>query len=152
MKRREYLVSTGVLTSAIAIAGCSGDDDDDSAPEVTDSDEQDEDGDPDEEDANIVLPPNSRFLFQGGELNDHNFAERTFTEEQVGTDVSEFNLANADTSNVTDMGGMFRVANSFNQDISEWCVKDTTKKPEDFDTDAGFEGDDAKQPNWGESC
>jgi len=47
---------------------------------------------------------------------------------------------------------MFGKAESFDQDISTWCVEQITDKPVDFDVDAGFEGDDAKQPNWGGAC
>ena len=124
-----------------------------------------------------VLPPDSSELFAQGVLNEHNFAESSFTEDQVGTDVSDFELAHADTSNVEDMnlmfyfaelfdqdiGGwdtsnvedmrrMFYHAESFDQDISEWCVEQITGKPDMFDFRARFEGDDAKQPNWGSPC
>ncbi|ERH07251.1 MAG: protein of unknown function, DUF285 [Halonotius sp. J07HN4] len=55
-----------------------------------------------------------------------------------------------DTGSVEDMTGMFLSAESFDQDISGWCVKQITEKPDRFDQDAGFEGVDSKQPNWGE--
>ncbi|MFW6285665.1 MAG: BspA family leucine-rich repeat surface protein [Nanoarchaeota archaeon] len=54
-----------------------------------------------------------------------------------------------DTSSVTDMEGMFYYATSFNQDISFWCVPHISSKPSSFDTDSGFEGQTALQPDWG---
>ena len=124
-----------------------------------------------------VLPPDSSELFHRGRLQDHNFAESSFTEEDVGTNVSEFDLVNANTSNVENMEGMFWGAGSFNQDIGEWdtsnaenmgemfdgassfdqdigewCVEQISEKPDGFDEDAGFEGEEAKQPDWGEEC
>jgi surface protein len=56
-----------------------------------------------------------------------------------------------DTSNVTDMAGMFLNASSFNQDISSWCVRGISSKPDGFDYRAGFEGQTSLQPNWGTS-
>jgi surface protein len=59
-----------------------------------------------------------------------------------------------DTSNVQNMGGMFQYAESFDQDISAWCVgqiDELTQKPSSFDEEAGFEGDNTKQPNWGDA-
>jgi hypothetical protein len=50
---------------------------------------------------------------------------------------------------MVNMGGMFNGAESFDQDISEWCVEQISSTPLRFDDGAGFEGDDAKQPNWG---
>ena len=49
------------------------------------------------------------------------------------------------------MERMFLGSESFDQNISGWCVKQITEKPDRFDEDAGFEGVDAKQPNWGEA-
>jgi surface protein len=149
-----------------------------------------------------LLPPDSRGLFHNGELQEHNFAESSFIEDDVGTSVSEFDLTNVDTSNVQDMScmflgaelfnqeiggwdtsniqdmnnmfgeaesfdqdigrwdtsnvesmnGMFLNAQSFDQDISAWCVEQITQKPPLFDSGAGFEGINAKQPNWGDTC
>jgi hypothetical protein len=98
------------------------------------------------------LPPDSRGLFQNGELQEHNFAESSFTEDDVGTGVTEFDLTNVDTSTVQDMSGMFRYAESFDQDISAWSVNQIAQKPHRFDEDAGFEGVTGKQPNWGDTC
>jgi hypothetical protein len=95
-----------------------------------------------------LLPPDSRGLFQNGELQEHNFAESSFTEDDVGTSVTKFDLTNVETSNVEDMSKMFDSAHSFDQDISAWCVEQITQKPRRFDEDAGFEGVSAKQPNW----
>jgi len=65
----------------------------------------------------------------------------------VNQDVSGWN-----TSNVETMRSMFSGASSFDQDISGWCVEQITQKPRRFDEDAGFEGDNTKQPNWGDAC
>ena len=60
-----------------------------------------------------------------------------------------------DTSLVQDFGMMFREAFAFDQDLSGWCVEaennDFPNKPEFFDTNARFEGETDKQPNWGTS-
>ena len=175
------------------------------------------------------FPPDSSELFAHGELQEHNFEASRFTEEDVGTDVSEVDLTNVDTSNVEDMrhifrgaesfnqdtgdwdtsnvetmermfdgalsfdqdiggwdtsnvedmfgmfrdassfdqdigdwdtsnvatllmGSMFSGASSFDQDISGWCVEQIEEKPEQFDAGAGFEGDVARQLDWGEPC
>jgi len=66
--------------------------------------------------------------------------------------VSEFNLANADTSNVENMYEMFANAESFNQDISAWCVEQITDKPALFAANSGIWGESKKKPNWGEPC
>mgnify|MGYP002760246465 CR=1 FL=1 len=124
-----------------------------------------------------LLPPDSSGLFQTGELQEHNFAQSSFTEDDVGASVTKFDLTNADTSNVEnmrsmfsgassfdqDIGGwdtsnvetmrsMFSGASSFDQDISAWCVEQITQKPPRFDEGAIFEGVNAKQPNWGDAC
>jgi surface protein len=122
-----------------------------------------------------LLPPDSSGLFRYGQLQEHNFSRSSFTEDDVGTSVTEFDLRNADTSNVTnmrkmfagarsfdqDIGGwdtsnvetmssMFAGAHSFDQDISAWCVEQIAHKPSNFDEDVGFGVN--KQPNWGDTC
>ena len=67
-----------------------------------------------------LLPPDSSGLFRDGELQEHNFAESSFTEDDVGTGVTEFDLTNVDTSTVQDMSFMFHRARSFDQDIGGW--------------------------------
>jgi hypothetical protein len=57
---------------------------------------------------------------------------------------------------------MFSHASSFDQDISAWCVENLSGlilitqsipfEDDHFDEYAGFEGDNAKQPNWGDAC
>jgi hypothetical protein len=47
---------------------------------------------------------------------------------------------------------MFQHAESFDQDISAWCVEQITQNPPYFDDDAGFESVTGKHPNWGDSC
>jgi len=59
---------------------------------------------------------------------------------------------NLDTSNVTDMTFMFMDAENFDQDISMWCVEQIPDKPYGFDGWAGFQGQDHKQPKWGQPC
>ena len=236
--RRQFITGIASL-SAVGIAGCLGlteqpaPAEGTNAAEGTDAaegTETAEETDAAEEKVSVVLPPNSSYLFNGGELSEHNFAESSLTEDQVERPVSEFDLQNADTSSVENMRGMFqgatsfnqdiggwdtsnvenmrrmfRQANSFNQDISGWdtsnvenmlmmffsaesfnqdisgwdtsnvadmrrmferavsfnqdisgwCVEQiSSPQPyaNRFDEGAGFEGDDAKQPNWGEPC
>lgn len=60
-------------------------------------------------------------------------------------------ISHWDTSNVTNMDGMFQDS-AFDQDISHWCVEKIKTKPINFDKGAGFEGQDHKQPNWGAPC
>jgi hypothetical protein len=91
-----------------------------------------------------LLPPDSSGLFLDSELQDHNFAQSSFTEDDVGTSVTECDLTNIDTSHVETMSGMFFFRESFDQDISAWCVKQITQKPSSFDEEAGFEGINAK--------
>ena len=61
-------------------------------------------------------------------------------------------ISSWDTSKVTTMSYMFRGAKAFNQDISSWCVESIPSKPSNFDNGAGFEGQTAKQPKWGQPC
>jgi Mycoplasma protein of unknown function, DUF285. len=67
-----------------------------------------------------LIPPDSSHLFEDGELHEHNFAKSSFTEDDVGTSVSEFDLTTVDTSNVETMERMFLGAESFDQDIGGW--------------------------------
>jgi len=61
------------------------------------------------------------------------------------------NLEDWNTGSVIDggMDGMFYNASSFNQQLQGWCVSNIPFKPIDFDTGAGFEGNDSIQPLWG---
>ena len=75
----------------------------------------------------VVLPEDSSGLFEEGELNrvpvdDSGEPLQGFENAEVGDSVDEFDLENADTSNVEDMSYMFGNAEEFNQDISEWDV------------------------------
>ena len=45
---------------------------------------------------------------------------------------------------------MFLNATAFNQDISNWCAASIGSIPTSFDTNSGFEGQTAIQPQWGE--
>lgn len=67
-----------------------------------------------------LLPPDSSGLFEDGELQEHNFAESSFTEDDVGAGVDQFDLPNVDTSTVETMLAMFHGANSFDQEIGGW--------------------------------
>jgi surface protein len=48
------------------------------------------------------------------------------------------------------MNVMFYGATDFNQDLSQWCVKEIGEKPTDFDKNSAFENKSEKQPQWGE--
>ena len=175
--------------------------------EVSSNDDSDAAELEEEEVVSLVLPEDSSNLFDFGELqrvpeDENGDPLPGFEEAAVGDDVSEFDLENADASNVEDMSRMFQsadsfnqdisgwdtsnvedidhmfngansfnqdisswdtssvtimermfqFADSFNQDISSWCVEQINGKPFDFDNGAGFEGEDEKQPNWGEPC
>lgn len=48
------------------------------------------------------------------------------------------------------MIGMFVLAVSFNQDLSDWCVENIPERPGSFDTDATSWT--LPRPNWGVAC
>jgi hypothetical protein len=52
----------------------------------------------------------------------------------VGRDYAS--LATTCTSSVTDMRGMFGLADAFNQDLSGWCVSNIASEPTSFDSGA----------------
>jgi surface protein len=87
----------------------------------------------------ILLPPDSSGLFQDGELQEHNFAKSSFTEDDVGTSVAEFDLTNVDTSNVQDMREMFSFAHRFDQDISGWDTSNVETMREMFAGTSSFD-------------
>jgi surface protein len=93
--------------------------------------------------SNLFLPSDSSGLFRGGELQDHNFAESSFTKDDVGTSVTEFDLTNVDTSSVETMEKMFLDAESFDQDIGNWdtsnveSMKRMFSRAKSFDQDIG---------------
>ena len=131
LKNRRQVLSVITTCMLGIVAGCTGNDTEepdeteeaDESEEPDETEEADESEEPDETeeaDVTVVLPPDSSELFQNGELQEHDFSESSFTEDQVGTDVSEFNLEIAKTSNVEDMSGMFSGADSFTQDIGGW--------------------------------
>jgi len=51
--------------------------------------------------------------------------------------------------NVTDMDDMFREAAAYGSNLSDWCVPQIASTPADFDTNSGFAGNAAIQPQWG---
>ena len=61
-------------------------------------------------------------------------------------DISSWNLG-ADWDEAVNM---FTNATAFNQDISNWCAASIGSIPTGFDTNSGFEGQTAIQPQWGE--
>jgi len=50
-------------------------------------------------------------------------------------------------SKVTKMGKMFAGADSFNQDLSSWCVSNIMSEPIFFSIDSSLES--ANKPIWG---
>ena len=75
----------------------------------------------------LILPIDSKNFFRDGTLL------ATLEGYDAGTDVSQIDLVNADTSNVINMRSMFYNADAFNQDISwnsanplEWNVSSVT--------------------------
>jgi surface protein len=57
-------------------------------------------------------------------------------------------ISNWDTSNVTDMQGMFKSC-VFNQDLSSWCVSKITTQPTNFGFSCPFSQNTANMPVWG---
>lgn len=58
---------------------------------------------------------------------------------------NDSNISSWDTSNITDMGGMFRFANSFNQNIGNWDVSNVTNMTSMFYGATAFNQDIS---NW----
>jgi hypothetical protein len=47
------------------------------------------------------------------------------------------------------MISVFEGASSFDQNIGSWCVSQISDKPDKFDSGSGSEGNNSKQPEWG---
>lgn len=86
----------------------------------------------------VILPEDSSGLFatdwsSNGELNEHNFDDSSFTEDDVGTPIEEIDLENADTSNVKNMDEMFYHADGIsNHDITDWDTSNVESMDEMF--------------------
>lgn len=76
--------------------------------------------------------------------------------ESFNRDISGWDVSSVEQSTdqyLDGMDSMFNGASSFNQDISSWCVEHLPGTYIDqFDRGAGFQGEDSKQPNWGQTC
>jgi surface protein len=73
-----------------------------------------------------------------------------FNQDISGWDTSSVNHEKIHNYSTIGMESMFYKAEAFNQDLSKWCVSTIDKKPDSkFDSGSGFEGDTAKQPQWG---
>ena len=72
-----------------------------------------------------------------------------------GADVFNQPLNQWNVSNVSNMIDLFYSATQFSQNLSNWCVPNITSKPLNtgfstyWDTNAGFENNNALQPSWG---
>ena len=66
-------------------------------------------------------------------------------------DATAFNqpIGSWNTSNVTNMSGMFRDATAFNQNLSTWKVPNIAPKPADFDRNTPAWVKTNRQPLWG---
>jgi len=74
---------------------------------------------------------------------DHSFSRAfKFNQDIGGWDTSA-------AVGVDAMSSMFSEATKFNQDLSGWCVTTINAMPPAFDSASGFEGQTAKQPQWG---
>jgi len=68
----------------------------------------------------LILPVDSESYFENGTLKEN------WEGYVAGTDTSQIDLVNADTSSVTDMNNMFYNAGAFNQDIGGWDTSNVT--------------------------
>ena len=66
-----------------------------------------------------------------------------------GNEVFNQDIGTWKVGNVTDMGYMFYGSTTFNQDLSKWCVSHFESMPSSFDNGSGFQGQTARQPQWG---
>ena len=104
----------------------------------------------------FVTPPDATGIFSYNWYHTWDFGYHTDTSKvtrmmELFDGCEEFNsdISDWDTSKVTNMDYMFYGCYEFNQDISQWCVTLIDSPPREFDEYSGFEGDTAKQPQWG---
>ena len=99
----------------------------------------------------------TNFVFDQ-DISDWNMISATVVQQMfdraIGFNNGGVSLNCWDTSNITNFDVMFFEANSFNQDISNWCVANIGSEPFNFKTfaNASFQGNAAFQPSWGAAC
>ena len=99
----------------------------------------------------------TNFVFDQ-DISDWNMISATVVQQMfdraIGFNNGGVSLNCWDTSNITNFDVMFFGANSFNQDISNWCVANIGFEPFNFKTsaNASFQGNAAFQPSWGAAC
>ena len=80
----------------------------------------------------LILPVDSESYFENGTLKEN------WEGYVAGTDVSQIDLENTYTSNVTNMNSMFIYADDFNQDIGNWDTSNVTDMNSMFYTNSIF--------------
>ena len=97
------------------------------------------------------------FMFNSASKFNNEGQPLKFNTDNVTTMRGMFHLAKGfrtsieftSTQQVRDMDHMFKNAEGFNQDLSNWCVLRIYSQPQDFDKNSGFEGKTNQYPKWG---